>query len=85
MNTAILQKCVDELKKEKPNVAYILGTLETLIEMSGGAPSSLQFSSNTPNFPLPVSNGVPIIRTESISDEEIIPAFAKPGPIANLS
>lgn len=33
MNTKILQKCLDELKKESPNVDYIRGMLETLVEM----------------------------------------------------
>ena len=33
MNTKILQKCLDELKKEQPNVDYIRGMLETLVEM----------------------------------------------------
>ena len=39
-NTTILQKCVEELKKETPNIPYILGTLETLIEMSGNVTST---------------------------------------------
>lgn len=33
MSKKILQKCVDELKKESPNIPYIQGILETLIEM----------------------------------------------------
>lgn len=33
MNTKILQKCLDELKKDSPNVDYIRGMLETLVEM----------------------------------------------------
>lgn len=36
MNTAILQKCVDELKKEQPDIRYILGILETVIDISDG-------------------------------------------------
>lgn len=38
MNTKILQKCLDELKKEQPNVDYIRGMLETLVEMGDTAP-----------------------------------------------
>lgn len=34
MNTTILQKCVEELRQEKPKIDYILGMLETVIEMS---------------------------------------------------
>lgn len=36
MNTNVLSKCVDELKKDTPNIQYVLGMLETIIEMSGG-------------------------------------------------
>lgn len=36
MNTKILQKCLEELKKDKPDLSYLRGTLETLIEMAGG-------------------------------------------------
>lgn len=33
MNPKVLQKCIEELKKEKPNVDYVRGVLETLLEM----------------------------------------------------
>lgn len=33
MNTKILQKCIDELKKDKPSIERVLGMLETLVEM----------------------------------------------------
>jgi len=32
MNT--LQKCIDELKKEQPDIRYILGMLETFLEFN---------------------------------------------------
>lgn len=32
MNT--LQKCIDELKKDQPDIRYILGMLETYMELS---------------------------------------------------
>ena len=38
MHTAILQKAVDELKKESPRLDYICGLLETLIEISPKPP-----------------------------------------------
>lgn len=38
MNPDILQKCVDELKKEQPNIQYILGILETIIQIGGVKP-----------------------------------------------
>ena len=33
MNTNILQKCVDALKEKDPDLSYVRGMLETLIEM----------------------------------------------------
>lgn len=34
MNTAILSKCIEELKNEKPDLSYVRGMLETLVEMT---------------------------------------------------
>ena len=34
MNTSVLSKCVEELKKEKPDIRYVLGMLETFIDLS---------------------------------------------------
>jgi hypothetical protein len=48
MNT--LQKCIDELKKEQPDIRYILGMLETYLELSGGnikPPVSLGYFDST--------------------------------------
>lgn len=36
----LLQKCVEELKAEKPDLSYIRGILETLIEIDGNETSS---------------------------------------------
>jgi len=36
MNIKILTKCLDELNTPTPNISYLKGMLETLIEMSGG-------------------------------------------------
>ena len=47
MNTNILKKCVEELKKEKFSKEYVMGMLETLIEMQ--TPS---------NYVIPVNNTV---------------------------
>lgn len=35
MNINTLSKCVEELKKDAPNISYVLGMLETVIEMNG--------------------------------------------------
>ena len=53
MNTSILIKCVDELKKDTPNLQYVLGMLETIIELSGSQmPITTPLAS--PNlFPVP--------------------------------
>lgn len=68
MNTKALQKCVEELKTDKPRIDYVVGILETLIDTAfsvSGSPTS------TYSPPLaPTISSVPIIRTESISDEE---------------
>lgn len=32
-NTPILQKIVDELKKETPNLQYVIGVIETLVAL----------------------------------------------------
>ena len=34
MNTKLLQKCIDKLSEEKPNIPYVLGILETLKEIA---------------------------------------------------
>jgi len=34
MNASVLKKCIDELAKDKPDLSYIRGMLETLSEMS---------------------------------------------------
>ena len=39
MQTNILKKCLEELNKAEPNISYLKGTLETLIEMSGNNPT----------------------------------------------
>lgn len=33
-NTKILEKCVEALSKDKPDISYIKGMLETLIELN---------------------------------------------------
>ena len=38
MNADILKKAVDELKKEKPNIDYVRGMLETLYELENPKP-----------------------------------------------
>lgn len=53
MNVQILQKCVDELKKETFSKEYVLGMLETIIAMSA-IPTSLN-----PVVKMPISRPIP--------------------------
>ena len=62
MNTQVLIKCLDELTKDKPNIEYVKGMLETLITLSG-TPVIPVFGGSSPN--------IKIERTETVSDEEI--------------
>lgn len=39
MNTNILRKCIEELNKDKPDLSYIKGMLETIMELSSPTPS----------------------------------------------
>lgn len=79
MNTKIIQKCIEELKKDTFSKEYVLGMLETYVEMSGGV-SSTQYSIGTPYIPT-----APMNYTSSNVDEEIVPDAVRVGPIANLS
>lgn len=75
MHTTILQKCVVELKTDKPKIDYILGMLETVIEMSGNTPrglSSLGMSVPAQAVPVPL-------------EEPELNYAQKIGPIGNLS
>lgn len=40
MNTSILKKCIAELQKETPDLSYLRGMLETLLEMQGSDSST---------------------------------------------
>ena len=75
MNTNVLQKCVDELKKEQPNIQYVLGMLETVIELSVARPML------PTTYPLSAQNNTSHGTTIEIPQEEI-PAHLRVGPIA---
>lgn len=82
MNTKTLQKAIDELKKETPNISYVLGMLETIIELSG-APVPY----NTPS--LSSYSGTPtILKNDNIIQKEegsdLLAAYERGGPIGNL-
>lgn len=79
MNTSILEKCLQELNKESPKIEYIKGMLETFIALSGASP--IISSINNQNVTEKIKE---LVRTESISDEESIPEFLKPGPTKSI-
>lgn len=79
MNTLILQKCVEELKKDSPKIDYILGMLETLIEMSGNAVTS------TPVMPNTVYVQATGTTPQPLSEEERLAQVYGTGPIGGLS
>lgn len=64
MNTKILIKLREELKKEKPSIEYLLGMLETLIEMDAKEPQVIK--------EVPRATLESVVRTESVADEEAI-------------
>jgi hypothetical protein len=84
MNTKIIQKCIEELKKETFSKEYVLGMLETYVEMSGdNSPKVMPFnygSTGTVGTPNMVYSSA-----TSMSDEEIIPDAVKVGPVATLN
>lgn len=45
MNTSVIQKCITELQKESPDLSYLRGMLETLLEMQD-KPYSLGTAAN---------------------------------------
>ena len=77
MNTKILQKCVDELNKEQPNIPYIKGILETLIEVTG---QSVVPINPTKYDSITTTNKV----REILADEEVVPEHLKAGPIGKF-
>ena len=77
MQTNLLRKCVDELSKEKPDISYLKGVLETLIEVSGTPVATVKNIGNTYGYPVNES----LIKT----DEEIIPDFLKAGPVGTMN
>jgi hypothetical protein len=87
MNTTILSKCVDELKKDTPNIQYVLGMLETLVTMGNPMPVYPPIYSTGQNIPVGNIPTYPTIMSANNEhvDEEIIPDFVKPGPIGKIN
>lgn len=88
----VLRKCVSILKEEAGSKEYVLGMLETLIEMGEKEHNIMSYSNindrDISTHGLGVNSQLqsPITNTASIQNmvEEDIPAFLKPGKIVEL-
>jgi hypothetical protein len=69
-----IQKVLAELAKDKPDLSYIRGLLEGLVD-------EMPIPSNA--FRMPDNNKVLVDNTHV--DEEEIPASVRPGPVAKIS
>lgn len=76
MNINVLKKCLDELNKESPRLEYVKGILETFIDLNTHTVASQN------NVTEQVKE---LVRTESVSDEEVVPDFLKPGRVGSIS
>ena len=87
MHTSILQKCVEELKKENPNISYLLGMLETVIEMSKDNETTKTNGTIafTPNFNTPIpTQAAPEPTAAEKEANDYIRQYAS-GPIGNIT
>ena len=81
MNTQILQKCIAELEKDKPNLDYIKGILETFVEMSGSITPMSTVNTMT-HIVKPAA--VPLKSDSELAEEEFAAKYAN-GPVGALS
>lgn len=88
MQINILKKCVEELKKPEPKIDYVLGMLESVIELSAGnlgitltpGYGSITIPAVTDNLPTITSSSV-LMDLNSTTDSYV----TTPGPIGKLS
>jgi hypothetical protein len=66
MNTTILKKCIEELGKDTPDISYIRGALETLVELSN--PTSI-----VPPILTRSASSEPAYKVTTPQDEELSP------------
>lgn len=72
MNTSILKKCLEELNKENPRKDYVIGMLETLIDVGGSNqtrdwPSLNSQTLNAVPAIIPDMNQFPVVSQEESS------------------
>jgi len=70
----ILAKCIEELKQDKPRVDYILGMLETLMEMQEKPPVR---PTKPPEVAKPTKEPVPLDDEAALLDAQVRVAMAK--------
>lgn len=89
MNNNILKKCLEELNKKDFRKDYVIGMIETLVDVSTGQPTPMfpyqipQQINSTP-FPIPdMSTNFPVINNDPVSDEtsQLANSYAR-GPVA---
>lgn len=77
-----LQKCIEELKKDQPDIRYILGMLETYLELSVGATTIA--STNPSSAPIFMTKRVG--ETVELTDEKTdLERRYEKGPIGNIT
>lgn len=74
MNTNILKKCVEELRKDDFKKDYVLGMLETIIEISEINHKPPVNIINNQTTPYKIDETTP----------EPVPDFLKPGPVGKI-
>ena len=80
MNTRILQKCLDALCEKKPDISYIRGMLETLIESDGTVINTISAIK-----PIVIQKqSVPYIPTDEEQAEAEMARKYVGGPIGNI-
>lgn len=92
MNNKILQKCVDELQKESPKIDYVLGMLESVIEMTTTSTTYTGhgYATPTPGYgtvtiPLGIPTGTATTKSTEVDEEGsgLLKTYLD-GPIATL-
>lgn len=90
MHTKILEKCLEELRKDDPRKDYVIGMLETLVEMdspTAAAPVRVHEDPlSIPDFPVVDLGNKKLVdkKNDNLTDEEKEFAAKMRGPIANL-
>ncbi len=90
MNTNTLRKAIEELSKTAPDISYVRGMLETLVEVSEGANQTRDIplsglghiNSMVPNFP-PTGKTVTADSPEGMAVEAALASLGGPRPNLN--